>query len=150
MKLYLTTLLASIVAAVSAQNIAIGSPADGSALTPGTNLTVQVTRAVRSRPSITPHVSRGTSQNSLTGSQEVSIVISVLPCPAGGCADPAERLGATLYSGGFAPRYPAARTPQDVPQQNFTVAVPAGLPQGRVALSVAHLALVGAGLSAVI
>ncbi|KAI0061527.1 hypothetical protein BV25DRAFT_1838998 [Artomyces pyxidatus] len=127
MKFALFAVLTSLAAAVSAQSITIGSPAVGTSITPGTNITVQVNRP-----------------NSLTGSQEVAIVISLAAC-AGPCPDPADRLGSTLYAGSFNPQYPANPRPWDQPQQNFTVAVPAYLPAGPAQLSVVHLSLVAAG-----
>ncbi|KAA1473333.1 hypothetical protein DENSPDRAFT_839793 [Dentipellis sp. KUC8613] len=128
---FLAVALASLVAAVSAQTVSIGSPADGSSITPGDNITVQVLRP-----------------DSLTGSQEVALVISVVGCPENGCLGPSEVLGTTLYQGGFNPQFPppGSRTPQDAPQQNFTVALPTNLQSGgKAQLSVVHLALVGAG-----
>ncbi|KAI0260653.1 hypothetical protein BC834DRAFT_533081 [Gloeopeniophorella convolvens] len=122
------TLLASALSGAYAQNIAIGSPTDLSAVTPGSNLVVQVNRP-----------------NSLTGSQEVAIAISIVSCGNGPCDSPSDRLGSVLYTGGFDPQYPTERTPQDVPQQNFTVTVPSGLASGTAQLTVTHLSLVGAG-----
>ncbi|KAI0061528.1 hypothetical protein BV25DRAFT_1805473 [Artomyces pyxidatus] len=128
MKLAVFSVLASLAAAVAAQNAYIGYPPAGSTITPGTNITVLVDRP-----------------NSLTPSQEVAVVISIVGCTPAGCPDPSERLGTTLYAGGFDPQYPAQRSPQDAPQQNFSVAVPPGLAAGPALLSVVHLSLVGAG-----
>ncbi|KAI0040954.1 hypothetical protein FA95DRAFT_1565930 [Auriscalpium vulgare] len=126
MKFAFATALLSLLAVASAQSIAIGSPAEGDTLTAGKNVTVQVLRP-----------------DTLTGSQEVSIVISLLGC-TGPCQDPASRLGTTLYAGGFNPQYPTVRTAQNQPEQNFTFVVPAGL-AGTAQLAVSHLSLVGAG-----
>ncbi|KAI0260654.1 hypothetical protein BC834DRAFT_533665 [Gloeopeniophorella convolvens] len=121
--------LASLAAGALAQSINIGYPADGATITPGSALTVQVNRP-----------------NSLTGSQEVAIVISLLECPSVPCPAPSDRLGSTLYAGGYNPQYPTAPSPQDEPQQNFTVTVPSSFSSGGTAqLSVTHLSLVGAG-----
>ncbi|KAI0044099.1 hypothetical protein FA95DRAFT_303740 [Auriscalpium vulgare] len=128
MKFVLFTVLAYLLAMAYSQSITIGTPADGDVLTPGTNITIQVLRP-----------------DSLTASQEVSIVISLLACTGSRCTDPASQLGTTLYSGGFDPQFPANRTPTDQPQQNITVAVPATLTSGPVQLAITHLALVGAG-----
>ncbi|THH18320.1 hypothetical protein EW146_g2651 [Bondarzewia mesenterica] len=119
---------ASLVTLAGAQNIAIGYPSDGSSVTANSSLTVQVNRP-----------------NSLTGSQEVAIVISMAQCTSGGCPDPTELLGRTLYYGPYNPQYPTTRTPQNVPQQNFSVTVPSTLQQGKAVLTVTHLSLVGAG-----
>ncbi|KAI0061550.1 hypothetical protein BV25DRAFT_1916897 [Artomyces pyxidatus] len=127
MKFSLTTVLASIAAAASAQTINIGLPTAGTSVTPGSSITVQANRP-----------------NSLSSSQEVAIVISMLEC-SGPCPDPADRLGTTLYSGSFNPQYPAHPRPQDQPQQNFTVTVPSYFTAATAQLSVVHLSLIGAG-----
>ena len=82
-------------------------------------------------------------QNSLTGSTEVAIVVSLATCNGHGCLDPQDLLGPTLYKGGFNPQYPDHPTPLNVPQQNFTVTVPETFPSGQAVLSVVHLSLVG-------
>ncbi|KAI0061524.1 hypothetical protein BV25DRAFT_1916879 [Artomyces pyxidatus] len=126
MKFAFFAALASLAAAASAQSITIGSPAEGTSVTPGQSITVQVNRP-----------------NSLTSSQEVAIVISMLGC-SGPCPDPYDALGSTLYAGSYSPQYPANRLPWDQPQQNFTVTVPSYLSAGTAQLSVLHLSLVGA------
>ncbi|KAI0061525.1 hypothetical protein BV25DRAFT_766679 [Artomyces pyxidatus] len=130
MKCAILTLLASLAAAGSAQNINIGWPAAGSSVAPGTNITVQVNRP-----------------NSLTPSQEIALVVSIVGCNdrQGGCNDLSEHLGTTLYAGGFDPQYPTQWSPLDEPQQNFSVAVPQTLAAGPAVLSVVHFSLVGAG-----
>lgn len=50
MKFFAAFLSLAFVAFVAAQNIAIGSPADGSSVSPGENITVQVERPVRFYP----------------------------------------------------------------------------------------------------
>ncbi|ETW76802.1 hypothetical protein HETIRDRAFT_442125 [Heterobasidion irregulare TC 32-1] len=127
----LTALVTCLVGGASAQTIAIGYPPEGFSVSPNSSLTVQVDRP-----------------NSLTGSQEVAIIISLAHCPSSNvphCLDPTQLLGPTLYYGPFDPQYPSFRTPQDVPQQNFTVTVPAALQNGTAVLTVTHLSLVGAG-----
>ncbi|VDC07749.1 unnamed protein product [Peniophora sp. CBMAI 1063] len=119
--------LISLIAAVAAQNTAIGYPPDQTTVSPGQNMTVQINRP-----------------NSLTGSQEVAVVIAVGHCFATPC-DNTERLGAILYNGPFNPQYPTNHTPQDTPQQNFTVQIPPGMATGPAALTLVHLSLVGAG-----
>ncbi|KZV68470.1 hypothetical protein PENSPDRAFT_687238 [Peniophora sp. CONT] len=119
--------LASLIAAASAQNTAIGYPPDQTTVSPGQNMTVQVNRP-----------------NSLTGSQEVAVVIAVGHCYATPC-DNTERLGTILYNGPFKPEYPTTHTPQDTPQQNFSIQIPPGMATGQAALSVFHISLVGAG-----
>ncbi|TFY80333.1 hypothetical protein EWM64_g3682 [Hericium alpestre] len=95
MKFFAAVFALASFAAVSAQNIAIGAPADGTSVSPRSTITVQVLRP-----------------NSLTGSQEVAVAISILGCQSypAGCPDPTQVLGTTLYSGGFNPQYPPAGT----------------------------------------
>ena len=64
----------------------------------------------------------------------------------GHCPNPADiTKGATLFLGAFDPEFPTSTTtPDQEPQQNFTVIVPGSLTPGRTAqLTVTHLALVG-------
>ncbi|KAI0031371.1 hypothetical protein K488DRAFT_15600, partial [Vararia minispora EC-137] len=117
--------LAFLVSAAGAQNIQIGYPSTQAKVTRGSTISVQVNRP-----------------NSLTGSQEVAVVISLASCVTATC-NSSQRLGTILYSGPYDPQYPASRTPRDEPQQNFTVTVPAGLQPGPASLSVVHLSLVG-------
>ncbi|KAI0291218.1 hypothetical protein B0F90DRAFT_1778608, partial [Multifurca ochricompacta] len=79
------------------------------------------------------------------GRGQVAIVISLVQCPPQGhCPDPTQLLGNTLYVGPFNPEYPKTRTPQNVPQQNFTVTVPDSFKTNTKALlTVAHISLVG-------
>lgn len=127
----LAILALCLVGCASAQNVAIGYPPDRFVVAPNSSLIVQVNRP-----------------NSLTGSQEVAIVISLAHCASSDvphCPDPTQLLGPTLYAGPFDPQYPPSRTPQDVPQQNFTVTVPAATQSGTAVLTVTHMSLVGAG-----
>ncbi|KAI0029850.1 hypothetical protein K488DRAFT_79933 [Vararia minispora EC-137] len=120
-------IFAALAASALAQTVNIGSPKDGSTIAPGPlNVTID-------RP------------DTLTGSTEVAVVISIVPCSNGPCPDPAERLGSTLYQGSYDPQFPPIRTPDTQPQQNFTVTVPSSLAGQRALLSVVHLSLVGAG-----
>ncbi|VDB91970.1 unnamed protein product [Peniophora sp. CBMAI 1063] len=120
--------LASLFASAYAQGITIGSPTTGSTISTG-DVVVEVVRP-----------------DSLTGSTEVAIVISIEPCNADGtCIDPAERLGTTLYNGPYNPQFPTTPTPLDQPEQNFTVSIPDSLAGQKALLSVVHLSLVGAG-----
>ncbi|KII83245.1 hypothetical protein PLICRDRAFT_180650 [Plicaturopsis crispa FD-325 SS-3] len=125
-----STLLALPLFAASAlaQSIQIGAPAAGTSVSPGSSLVVEVDRP-----------------NSLTGSQEVAIVIALDSCSSsGGCRPPSDVLGNILYSGGFNPEY---STPADgkPPHQNFTVQIPSGAQSGTNLLTVTHFSLVGAG-----
>lgn len=130
MKLASFLTLASLTVCAFAQTIEIGYPYHNTQIKPGGKLTVQVNRP-----------------DTLTGSQEVAIVISLLQCPkTGHCLSPFDILGTTLYAGPYDPQFPTVKTPQDVPQQNFTVNVPSFFETNRTAqLAVSHLSLVGAG-----
>lgn len=161
MKFFATILSLGFLAVAAAQNIVIGSPADGDTISAGQNITVQVERPVRlplllslrshSNSFYLPFFHSFSNQDSLTGSIEVAVVISIAPCAGSDistCANPADRLGARMYSGPFDPEFPttngATANAYHGPQQNFTVAVPSSLTSGNKAvLSVVHLSLVG-------
>ncbi|KAH7910768.1 hypothetical protein BJ138DRAFT_1152242 [Hygrophoropsis aurantiaca] len=109
-----------------AQGAVIGYPPQGTSVSPGSSLTVQVERP-----------------NSLTGSEEVAVVIGIQSCATRACISPAEYMGSILYNGPFAPQY---YDPEDPPYQNFTVQIPSTLASGTALIGVAHLTLTGAGL----
>ena len=83
-------------------------------------------------------------QDTLTGSQEVAIVISLVSCASTSCSTiPADQLlGATLYSGPYNPQFSTGAQGLP-PHQNFSVVVPASMPKGSARLAVTHLSLVG-------
>ncbi|KAH9057504.1 hypothetical protein EDB87DRAFT_1091365 [Lactarius vividus] len=130
MKLASFLSLASLAVCAFAQTIEIGYPHHNMHIKPGKQFIVQVNRP-----------------DTLTSSREVAIVISLLQCPQNGhCLKPSDDLGTTLYAGPYNPQFPTTNTPQDVPQQNFTVKVPSSFKTGGTAqLAVTHLSLVGAG-----
>ncbi|EPS98498.1 hypothetical protein FOMPIDRAFT_1024642 [Fomitopsis schrenkii] len=115
--------------AAMAQNINIALPTPLTSVNAGDNITVQVEKP-----------------NSLTGSTEVAIAISLKSCSGypGGCdvVDVSEALGSTLLISQWDPTYH-----QDAwyPYSNFTVTVPEGFQSGDAILSATHLVLVGAG-----
>jgi len=120
---------ATLFAAVAlAQNAAITYPTNDITVSPGQNITVQVTRA-----------------NSLTGSEEVAVVIGFQSCPDYACASPADIMGLILYNGGFDPEYRQPTSPQVQPYQNFTVQIPTSARSGAAQIGVTHVSLVGAG-----
>ncbi|KAF9072346.1 hypothetical protein BDP27DRAFT_1382179 [Rhodocollybia butyracea] len=123
-----TTVLALTSASV-AQNVAVGSPADGTSVPAGSNMTVRIDRP-----------------DSLSASEEVAVVMGLWSCGANPCPGPANVMGTILYNGPFNPQF---STPQNAlpPHQNFTVAIPASFPKGPAQLGVAHVALIGAGLA---
>jgi len=105
-----------------APNIVIGAPANDSNVSSGQNLTVEIKKP-----------------NSLTGSQEVAIVIAMNSC-TDGCPSPKRNLGQILYNGPFNP----TSTELGFSNQSFTVKVPT-LDKGTAILSVTHLSLIQAG-----
>jgi hypothetical protein len=150
MKLVSFLTLASLaVSAAFAQSIEIGYPHHHTHIKPGNNLTVQVERPVRYLPTTVVFGSvlkqRIHWQDTLTPSQEVAIVISLLQCPKKGrCPKPSDVLGTILYAGPYNPQFPTFQTPHNHPQQNFTVTVPSSFTAHRIArLAVSHLTLVG-------
>jgi hypothetical protein len=147
MKLASFVTFASLAVCAFAQSINIGYPFPNKQIKPGQHLTVQVNRPVSIQPNSTMLRSalKNNAQDTLTGSQEVAIVISLLECPQNStCPDPSDELGSTLYSGPYNPQFPTFSTPNDEPQQNFTVIVPSDFVPNRTAqLAVTHLSLVG-------
>ncbi|OBZ68681.1 hypothetical protein A0H81_11015 [Grifola frondosa] len=124
--------LACLAASALAQGCAIGAPAEFSTVTPGSNITVEVDRP-----------------DTLTGSQEIAIVIGLATCVGrvdNECAtfNVSEVLGQILYSGPYDPQFHFDE-PSKPPYQNFTVQVPTSLPNGQASLSVSHFSLIGAG-----
>jgi len=119
--------LASLLAtSAAAQGIQIGAPVDGSSVQAGQSLVVEVDRP-----------------DTLTGSQEVAIVIAINNCDST-CRSPSDVLGHILYTGPYNPQFQSGSGGKP-PYQNFTVDLPSSLTQGKAILSVTHLSLVGAG-----
>ncbi|KIP06184.1 hypothetical protein PHLGIDRAFT_36040 [Phlebiopsis gigantea 11061_1 CR5-6] len=126
--------LASLVAACLAQNVAISAPPGNSTIFPGEWITVEVDKP-----------------NALSPSTEVALVLSIARCPAYGCTspqyDPSSILGNILYNGPYNPQYHPEDPIKGKPQyQNFSVEIPPTLTAGeQVALIGTHLNLIGAG-----
>ncbi|KZT19187.1 hypothetical protein NEOLEDRAFT_1142357 [Neolentinus lepideus HHB14362 ss-1] len=110
---------------IQAQSVAIGYPSAGSTISPSSNFTVEIDRP-----------------KSLTGSTEVSLIISLRPCAASD-GSICEEMVTVLYNGGYNLQY-SDTGEEKPPHQNFSVAVPQGLEAGYALLSVGHVALVGA------
>ncbi|KAG6330028.1 hypothetical protein ID866_9062, partial [Astraeus odoratus] len=113
------------IAVAFTQNAVIGYPPNGYTVTPGTNLTVQIQRP-----------------NSLTGSEEVAVVIGFQTCRTNGCISAADYMGLILYNGPFSPQYHEFPSP---PYENFTVQIPTSAVAGTGLIGVAHVTLIGAG-----
>ncbi|GJE93121.1 hypothetical protein PsYK624_092800 [Phanerochaete sordida] len=125
--------LATLAASALAQSINIASPAANSTVYRGEWLMVEVDKP-----------------DSLTGSTEVALVLSLAHCPSEGCAatfDPATAaVGQVLYNGPYSPQYHPETGGGRPPYQNFSVPLPASLvPGDQVALIATHVDLVGAG-----
>ena len=86
-------------------------------------------------------------QNSLTGSTEVGIAISLKSCTGytGGCdvVNVSEVLGSTLLISQWSPTY---HQDQWYPYSNFTVTIPENFESGDAILSATHLVLVGVSI----
>ncbi|TFK34054.1 hypothetical protein BDQ12DRAFT_690313 [Crucibulum laeve] len=119
--------LATLFSVVFAQRAAIGFPNDGTSVTAGSKLLVEIDRG-----------------NSLSASQEVAIVIGLQSCPSSACAAPSDIMGSILYNGPFAPKLQANATFKP-PHQNFTVTIPSTIAKGKAQLGVVHVSLIGAG-----
>ncbi|KAL0572878.1 hypothetical protein V5O48_009091 [Marasmius crinis-equi] len=128
MKFVSVATFAALVATAFAQRAEIGSPKAGAQVTAGSSFSVQVDRP-----------------NSLTGSQEMSIVIGFQSCASSPCHAPTDGIGRVLYSGAYNPQF---SSPSDAlpPHQNFDVTVPDSTPKGAAQLSLVHFSLVGASV----
>ncbi|KAJ6461089.1 hypothetical protein C8R45DRAFT_941561 [Mycena sanguinolenta] len=123
----LSTLFA---AAALAQTILITSPAPGSNVARGSNITVELSML-----------------ESLTSSVEGSLALGLWPCGPGGetCLPASEVLGTVLlYNGPFNPNF---LNNQSLVSQNITVNIPSGAPTGNAQLQGANFILVGEELS---
>ncbi|KAG2135181.1 uncharacterized protein EDB93DRAFT_1107156 [Suillus bovinus] len=116
-----TTLM---VVSVCAQGAFINLPAPGSSITAGTNFTVQIGLP-----------------DTLTNSDEISIVIGIQSCPTGNCFPISEAMGTVLYEGPFNPEFGSGA---DDPYEDFSVQVPASFATGQAQLGLAHFNLIGA------
>ncbi|PFH44668.1 hypothetical protein AMATHDRAFT_11224 [Amanita thiersii Skay4041] len=126
MKLFNALIFSTLTAAAFAQNAAIGSPGEGERLAAGSSVMFEIDRP-----------------NSLTGSQEIAVVIGLASCAKSPCASPKDIMGRILYNGPFNPRYQdSMRKP---PHDNFTLTIPENFAKGPAQLNVAHAALIGAG-----
>ncbi|KIM51719.1 hypothetical protein SCLCIDRAFT_142655 [Scleroderma citrinum Foug A] len=125
MKHILCWLALLLLAAVAcAQSAVIGYPPNGYTVSPGASLTVQIQ-----------------CPNSLTGSEEVAIVIGFQSCRTNGCISPSSFMGQILYNGPFEPQYHEPMTPL---YENFTVQVPSSAATGTALIGVVHVTLIGA------
>ncbi|KAH9930471.1 uncharacterized protein BXZ73DRAFT_101844 [Epithele typhae] len=121
--------LASLALSALAQSATIISPADGSTVTSGETIVVDVQQ-----------------ENSSSDLVEVAVVLGLQFCPSNDCAavTPGQPgVGTVLFSGPFAPVHDPA--PPFSFHQNFTVEMPEFLtPGSQMILTLTHLQLVGA------
>jgi len=128
MKFIVAYLLTAFLSTLTlAQRVVIGAPADGTPVSAGSNITVEIDRP-----------------NSLSGSQEVAVVIALQSCRSGTCIPASDLLGSILYNGPYLPTQIPASSSKP-PNQNFTVTIPASTPSGLAQLGVVHVSLIGAG-----
>ncbi|KAH7929625.1 hypothetical protein BV22DRAFT_1029249 [Leucogyrophana mollusca] len=125
--LALRFLLSAAFLAVSAvgQAVSIQSPAPGTTVAPGANITVQL----------------GTT-DSLTNVVHETVVIGIQSCPGGNCFPTSEGLGQILYQGSYNPQFGSG---SDDLYEDFSVQIPASIAAGEAQLGVAHFYLIGAG-----
>ena len=83
------------------------------------------------------------SQDSISSSIEVGIVISFLSCPNNVCPSTVGSLGTILYNGPFKPSRPNPNPYHLQPNRNFRVHIPKGATKGKAQLIVTHFNLVG-------
>lgn len=114
-----------LASAAVAQSVNIGAPTSGTILSPGSNFTLDLNRP-----------------DSLTGSEEVAVVIALRACGNNPCASPDEVLGDILYNGPYHPQFDSPPDEQP-PHQNFSLTVPEYIANGTALLSVTHLTLIG-------
>ncbi|RPD55614.1 hypothetical protein L226DRAFT_150075 [Lentinus tigrinus ALCF2SS1-7] len=119
--------LASLALSALAQQALIISPTNGSTITAGSTLVVDVHQ-----------------DESATDDVQVAVVLGLAPCLTGPCGTPGEPgVGTILFKGEFNPqRDPSA--PEKGLHQTFTVQVPQFSDQGDNILSLTHLQMVGA------
>ncbi|EIW81135.1 hypothetical protein CONPUDRAFT_82182 [Coniophora puteana RWD-64-598 SS2] len=118
------------IASVLSQGVRLSSPTDGQTVSPGQQIVVSVTRPP-----------------TLSSSEEVAVVLGLTTCSTStGCPAPTDGLAHVLYNGPYSPAYPDPNPAHLQPHQNFTVAIPADMQQGKAVLSVSHFALLGAAL----
>ncbi|KAK2465738.1 hypothetical protein APHAL10511_002282 [Amanita phalloides] len=108
-----------------AQDIVIGAPKPCASVHAGRQLSVRIEKP-----------------NSLTGSEEVALVIGLATCADLPCAKPKAILGEILYKGPFDPKY---HRPELPPYQDFVVTIPSDFPKGAAQLNAVNFQLEAAG-----
>ncbi|KAH7929599.1 hypothetical protein BV22DRAFT_1029214 [Leucogyrophana mollusca] len=117
--------VAFLAASAVGQYLAIQSPAPGTTVAPGTNITVQVA-----------------TNDYVSSVDEVALVIGIQSCPGGNCFPTSEGVGQVLFQGPFDPQTgPEA----DNFYEDYSVQIPASIAAGEAQLGVALFNLIGAG-----
>ena len=141
--------LAALAVSALAQRASIISPVNGTSVTPGDTLVIDVHQEVCShqfRTRLAPcRYSLNRLQEAATDEVQVAIALGLAFCPSGSCegVDPATSgVGTILFSGTWAPAFdPSA--PMLGLHQNFSVTVPEFASTGPMLLSLTHLEFVG-------
>ncbi|KAL0572860.1 hypothetical protein V5O48_009109 [Marasmius crinis-equi] len=128
MKFTRSALLAVITAAsVAAQKAHIAVPVNGTSVSLGSDLLIEVARP-----------------NFQSSAEEVGIVISMVACSdSGACVPPQQGTGKILYKGPYNPQF-KNDFPALPPHQNFTVKVPAEGAKGAAQIALTQFSLIGA------
>ena len=139
--------LEALAASAFAQRATIVSPANGTSVTSGDTLVIDVRQKVSpSLPTRARFVLTETypfsAQIAATDEVQVAIALGVDACPSGSCDgyDPATNgVGTILFSGTWEPAF----DPEFGFHQNFSVTVPEFASAGQALLSLTHLEFIG-------
>ncbi|THU95700.1 hypothetical protein K435DRAFT_839360 [Dendrothele bispora CBS 962.96] len=127
MKTFTAVLSALSLATVAfAQSAQIGYPTEGTSVTAGSTLNVDIIRP-----------------NTISSSEEVGIVLGLSSCNQRACFAPNLTMGTVLYNGDFDPQF----GDENQPHQNFTIEIPSDFTKGSAQLNFAHFYLLGASLA---
>ncbi|KAK2465746.1 hypothetical protein APHAL10511_002290 [Amanita phalloides] len=121
MKVLSVAILFILVAVSLGQSVQIGVPKSGATIPAGRPFTVQIQKP-----------------DTITGSEELFLAISVASCP---CGNPQDSFaGAILYNGTFNPQFHDGIPPP--PFQDFYLTIPSDFPKGAAQINVLNLELV--------
>ncbi|KAF9255294.1 hypothetical protein L218DRAFT_912490 [Marasmius fiardii PR-910] len=131
MKFYASALLAVLAAtSAAAQRASVGFPKNGSDVTAGQDLLIEVDRP-----------------NFQSSALEVAIVLGLASCASYPCSAPSDGgIGRILYYGPFNPQY-KLDYPRLPPHQNYTVNIPSNIGKGIAQISLTQFDLIGASLT---
>lgn len=138
----LTSIFSFFALAAAGQRVNIGYPPDGTSVTSGSNITVEIDRPV-SCPCFFFFALLKADQDTLSGSTEVAIVIAFASCASSPCSSPSANMGSILYNGHYDPVFQSGAPGSKPPHQNFSIAIPSTAGVGSGQLNVAHVSLIG-------